>query len=76
MGCLASHPKKGEHAELKLERQSAMAYSNSHIGHLLLGGHIMAFLQLSHEPPQNPGCAGQLHLQSSPQLSQTPRNPR
>lgn len=66
---------RGEHGGLKLEGQSSMAYSNSHIGHLLLGGHVMAFLKLPQKPPENPGCAGQLHLQSSPKLSQIPRNP-
>lgn len=57
---------RGKHGRLQLEGQSVMTYSNGHIGHLLMGGHIMAFLQLSQEPPQNPGCSGQLHLQSSP----------
>ena len=64
------------HGGLKLEGQSSRAYSNSHIGHLLLGARIMAFLQLPQESPENPRRFGQLHLQSSPQLSQMPRNPR
>jgi len=63
------------HGGLKLEGQSSRAYSNSHIGHLVLGVRIMAFLQLPQESPENPGRFGQLHLQSSPQLSQMPRNP-
>ena len=75
-GVLGQSSQEGERMVLKLEGQSSVAYSNSHIGHLLVGGCIMAFLQLPQESPQNPGGAGQFYIQSSPQFSQMPGNPK
>lgn len=75
-GVLGQSSREGERVVSKLEGQSSVAYGNSHIGHLLLGGHVMAFLQLPQESPQDPGGAGQFYIQSSPQFSQMPRSPK